>query len=154
MGALTRRHHRAIVRGARDGRCRKAALSSPAPGSQHLQTSDMVTDNGPLPIQRTTGRTHTLRSVDAPASSSMLCVRKLAGEIGVQPADLLRSLLAHDIDVLSVSDRVHRITPAEWERWNALRRQSLVTRFQQKERKAAFVGKGEAAPKRRATFTR
>lgn len=90
----------------------------------------------------------------ASGGEAMLDVRKLARELRVQPADLLRELHADGIDVLCVSERVHRVAPAEWERWRELRRQRFVARFEQKDRKAAFVSNGEAAPKRRAAFTR
>jgi hypothetical protein len=83
----------------------------------------------------------------------MLNVATKARELGIAPCMLVRHLVRDGIDVVPISDRIHRVSVAEWERWRALRKARLAEHYSQAEKRAAHV-QGKDAPKRPPRFTR
>ncbi|MBL9077009.1 MAG: hypothetical protein JNL08_05875 [Planctomycetes bacterium] len=82
-------------------------------------------------------------------------VRELARELGMQPVDLVRELVADRIEVLPVTKRSYRVSAAAFEEWKLRRQKRLAEQFQQAKRRADYVrGDDEQQPKRRAVFTR
>lgn len=82
-------------------------------------------------------------------------VRDCARELRMQPVDLVRELVEDGVKVEWVSKRSYRVAAAAFAGWREQRQKRLAERFQQDQRRAAYVrGGGAQQPKRRAKFTR
>ncbi len=90
-----------------------------------------------------------------PDAGRMLNVRDLARDVGMQPVDLVRELVADGVAVAQVTARGYRVASADWNDWLARRQQRCAAAFEQRERRADYVRDREGEPpKRRAVFTR